>query len=345
MSGVLSRRVMRLSLWLMAIVTIVYAAVQVPVALMRAAQTPKNPAAAELVSMLVGTLFVTLNVPLAWLCAAAQRRRRLMIVVWTIAMFALQPIAVTAQNAVVHLFWPAAVPLPLSDLFPVAIVLDSATAVALLCAVLAIAQHEAATAAAVRADRLRAIAREEDARVLLAQLEPHFLFNTLNAISALIAIDAVAAKSMVAQLRTLIEQHVGAAAPVWTVAEELHVVSTYLEIERRRLGDRLAIDMDVDRSTDPLPFPRLLLQPLVENAVRHGVRRGGRVSVRIERKQDDLHATVRDATDRGGAAMRGHGVGLANVRARLELLYGARHRFEIATTGDGTTVHLRLPVI
>src|SRR5205823_6658902 len=112
-------------------------------------------------------------------------------------------------------------------------------AVALLFAVIAIVDHDAGVHASLRAEELRALASDEEMKALLAQLHPHFLFNTLNAIAALMRSDPMAARSAIAQLRTLITQHIQSTGPLWTVAEELEVVQTYLDIEKRRFGERL----------------------------------------------------------------------------------------------------------
>lgn len=331
----------------MAIVMVAYAAIQVPVALFRASSV-HNPPSLEIVSMLLGTFFVTLNIPLSLPFARPLRERRhrwLLLALWMIGMVGLQFIAVMAQNALARIFWPGATPVTFAILLPNAIILDSATAVALLVAVIAIEAHEASVSAILRTERLRAEARQEEAEALLAQLHPHFLFNTLNAIAALIRIDPRAAKTTIEQLRTLIEQHIEAAPPIWTVGEEMHVVSTYLEIEKKRFGDQLQTELDVDSGMGEVPFPRLLLQPLVENAVRHGARRGGCVSVHVERNGDEVRATVRDPGFFDPSNTHGLGVGLSNVRARLELLYGEKQRLDIATTGNGTTVDLQLPIL
>jgi hypothetical protein len=344
----LSKRVIRHSLLLAVGVLVAYTAVQVPILFARASAF-RSVAANELTTILLGTFFVSLNVPLSLVFARAireNRRRWLAIASWTIAMIGLQFLAVWIQNLAQRTFWPQGAWISFSSLYPVAIVLDSATAVGLLIAVLAILHYDAARQAATRADQLRVLARQEELDALLAQLHPHFLFNTLNAIAALIRTDPAAARNTLAQLRTLIEQHIESAPAVWTVADEMHVVGTYLDIEKRRFGDRLHVALDVDRDSRDTEFPRLLLQPLVENAVRHGARGGGSVSVRVNLAGGELHAEVRDekgAYAPNGAASAGAGIGLANVRARLELMYGARHRLDIASGEAGTSVRLTLP--
>ena len=329
---------------LMAAVMAIYTTVQIPVLILRAASV-RGLTWNEITFVLVGTAFVTLNVPLSVPFATAirsRRRRGLAIAGWTVAMLALQVVALAVQIALQRAFWAEAMPLTFAVLFPLAIVLDSATAIGLLFGVIAIQNQEAARTAAVRADQLRAMARDEELNALLAQLHPHFLFNTLNAIAALMRTDPATAKTTVSQLRILIEQHIDSAPPIWTVADEMHVVTTYLDIEKRRFGDLLQIVLDVDPQTSGAAFPRLLLQPLVENAVRHGARGGGRVSVSVGRNNGHVLATVRD-TGSFRKSASGCGVGLKNVRARLQLLYGGKHEFEIATGESGTCVTVALP--
>ncbi len=340
-----SPRIVKLSLLLMAAVMVVYTLVQIPVALYRGGEHWTVFPWGDFWTMVLGTFFITLNVPLSLLVARPireRRRRWLMIAIWTIFMFGLQLVALRVQIAAQVLFWPDAVRYSFSTLIPMAIVLDSATAVGLLFAVMAIQNHDAAVSAGLRVEQLRALARDEELKALLAQLHPHFLFNTLNAIAALIRIDPEAARSTVGQLRTLIEQHIDWGNAVWTVGDEMHVVTTYLDIERRRFGEQLQILVDVAPDARAVAFPRLLLQPLVENAVRHGARGGGTVSVWIALRDNELRAEVADSGtfigDGGGT-----GVGLSNVRARLDLLYGDRHRFDIASGISGTRIQVRIP--
>jgi signal transduction histidine kinase len=187
-------------------------------------------------------------------------------------------------------------------------------------------------------------------QLLQTQLQPHFLFNTLNAISALVYTDAEAADRMLATLgdllRRTLEDFGVQEAPL---ARELEMVHAYLEIEQTRIGPRLRICLDIAPDTTDAYVPTFLLQPLIENAIRHGIAprpEPGRVEVRVRRDNDRLHLEVRDdgpgfpAQPAGG----GEGVGLANTRARLFHLYGAAQRLE--TSNDphgGCAVRITLP--
>ena len=299
-----------------------------------------------IVDAIVGTFFVALNVPLALLFRRAmrdRRKRRLAIPVWVVAMLALQAIAILVQGAIDTALFPGQPRITFALWFPTAIIMDSMSAVGLLLAVLAIDHYDSAARTAQRAEQLRGAVRDQEMKALIAQLHPHFLFNTLNAIVALIRTDPAAARLTVAQLRTLIEQHIDSYEPMWTVSQEMALVRAYLDIEKRRFGKRLEVHLDVAENVSSLPFPRLLLQPLVENAVRHGVRGGGSVEVAVTRHGNDVHARVQDSGTFQLRSTDSTGVGLSNARSRLELLYGDRYRFDITPGDSGTTIDVRVP--
>jgi anti-sigma regulatory factor (Ser/Thr protein kinase) len=185
-------------------------------------------------------------------------------------------------------------------------------------------------------------------QLLKTQLHPHFLFNTLNAISALVHTDVEAADRMLARLgdllRLALEDFGVQEAPL---AREMEVVRSYLEIEQARLGTRLSIGLDVGADTLDAWVPTFLLQPLVENSIRHGIapRAGhGRVEVRAWRDREVLRLEVRDDGPGFPAHPAPGGVGLANTRARLFHLYGDAQQLQ---TGNdprgGCVVHVALP--
>ena len=202
-----------------------------------------------------------------------------------------------------------------------------------------------------RQEELRALAVSAQLAALRAQINPHFLFNSLNSIAQLIATDPAKAEACVEQLgdiyRYLLHR---AQADFVPLAEELRVAESYLEIERARFGEALTVEEHIDARARAFLLPSLILQPLVENAVKHGISPkigGGRVTIEARLDERDLHLSV---TDTGvglspGQPMFERGVGLRNVRDRLLRLYGVDYLPEVSSRpGDGTTVSLRIPV-
>ena len=203
------------------------------------------------------------------------------------------------------------------------------------------------------AERLATGLAEARLHALKMQMQPHFLFNTLNAISALIPADAKPARRMVARLgdllRIALEQE---ETQEVTLHEELAFLQPYLEIEQARLEDRLTVTMQIAPETLDAYVPHLILQPLVENAIRHGVApriEPGRVEISATAGTDDrfVHLEVRDdgpGLDRNSPVTTRKGVGLTNVQSRLEQLYGGEQRFELESHPDGgVSVRISLP--
>jgi two-component system, LytTR family, sensor kinase len=200
------------------------------------------------------------------------------------------------------------------------------------------------------AEQLAAGLAEARFQALKMQLHPHFLFNSLNAISALIPQEAQPARRMVARLgdllRTTLEQE---ATQEVSLREELEFLEPYLEIEQTRLGDRLRVEFQLEPAALDACVPHLVLQPLVENAIRHGVapRSGpGMVTIAAAVEGDSLVLHVRNT----GGATRGRfprergGRGLANVRSRLEHLYGADQQLTAGPAGpDVWVTAIRIP--
>jgi two-component system, LytTR family, sensor kinase len=191
---------------------------------------------------------------------------------------------------------------------------------------------------------------EAQLQALQRQLHPHFLFNTLNTVSGLIRTDPDGADKMIDRLGDLLRMtlHKSGIQEV-SLKEELDVLDKYVEIERTRFGNRLTIDMQVQPETLDAQVPSLVLQPLVENAIRHGIApnaRPGRIAVSAERDNDDLVLQVLDngdglPPDRLMALNRG--VGLDNTRARLGHLYRDRFEFSFSNLDRGFCVTIRIP--
>ncbi len=168
---------------------------------------------------------------------------------------------------------------------------------------------------------------------LVGQLQPHFLFNTLHTISAFVLEDPKQANRMIARLSELLRQSFNRErGPLVTLEEELELLDHYVAIQEARFGDRLRVTFRVDPGAASAVVPTLLLQPLVENAIRHGVVPNGSVaeiSIAAVREGDRLHLEVRDNGPGLNGSSSGGGLGLANTRARLQELFGPSHRFEL----------------
>jgi two-component system, LytTR family, sensor kinase len=206
----------------------------------------------------------------------------------------------------------------------------------------ALAYHREAQTRALNASQLETRLVEAQLQSLQRQLQPHFLFNTLNTISALMHRDVEAADAMIARLSDLLRislQTVGVQEV--SLKEELDFLSKYLEIEQTRFRDRLTVVVDVSPDTFDALVPNLILQPLVENAIKHGIGprpAPGTITIRSRRVAGMLELTVLD-NGVGLSAARlsdfNRGVGLSNTRSRLEHLYGSLHRFEFRQPAEG----------
>lgn len=202
----------------------------------------------------------------------------------------------------------------------------------------------------VAAHRLEAELASAQLHILKTQLHPHFLFNTLNGISSLMYSDVRAADRMLTQLAELLRHSLSAFhAQKVTLQRELDFLLPYLQIEQARLGDRLTLEMEIAPGLELALVPHLILQPLAENAVRHGISTrpaGGCLLVRVAARDGRLCLEVSD--DGPGSAhpspATGQGVGLSNTRARLASLYGDDHVFRIEDGPEGFTVSVELPL-
>jgi LytS/YehU family sensor histidine kinase len=214
----------------------------------------------------------------------------------------------------------------------------------------------------LQATRLTADLAAAKLETLQAQLQPHFLFNTLNSISTLIPGEPVVARRVLARLsdflRATLENRESRSV---TVRREMELLDAYLEIEKTRLGDRLAVEVSVDREAERGTVPPLLLQPLVENAIRHGIaprvgpgflkidvhRDGSWIEIAI-RNHSAAAPTPEEPGHEGGGTVQegsdGLGLGIANTRERLERLYAGHCSMDAGQGADGSfTVLVRLP--
>ena len=210
-----------------------------------------------------------------------------------------------------------------------------------------LAQRTLQAAAATEA-QARLLAREMEIKALRKQLDPHFLFNSLNSISSLIQFDPAAARAMTIDLAQFFRLTLGLGERERIrLDEELELVQHYLAIEQRRLGDKLRLSIDVDAACRVVWLPPLVLQTLVENAIKHGIRRldlgglielsarhaGNRLALRISNPVDAL--APRDTT--------GLGQGLRHLQARLQTQYDEPAFVDVESTADRYTVQISLP--
>jgi two-component system, LytTR family, sensor kinase len=202
----------------------------------------------------------------------------------------------------------------------------------------------------LQATRLEACLVEAQLQALKMQLHPHFLFNTLHAISALMDEDIKAARRMIARLSELLRLTLeNAGQQEVSLRQELEALERYLEIEQIRFQDRLKVELQIEPATLVARVPNLILQPIVENAIRHGiapVSKAGSIEIRAAQRDGKLELSVRD--DGPGLANDGEafkpGIGLSNTRARLQQLYGGAQQLEISNAAEGgVIVKLTMP--
>jgi LytS/YehU family sensor histidine kinase len=194
---------------------------------------------------------------------------------------------------------------------------------------------------------VKVLAREAELNVLKAQLDPHFLFNSLNSISSLCGSNPASARTLTTLLADYLRRslRLGNAQAV-TLSEELELASSYLAVERIRFGPRLEFEQRIDEVVRAFEVPPLLLQPLVENAVTHGIGHlleGGVVSIAAARQADRVQILVENRCDPDRPRRSGHGIGLANTRRRIATYYGTAARVEVLEEPSRFRVTLSLP--
>lgn len=218
-----------------------------------------------------------------------------------------------------------------------------------LAAIYAVQSYEALRRREMEATRLAGYLAEARLQTLKTQLNPHFLFNALNAVSTLMRRDVDAADHVLARLSELLRMTLmDRDAQEVPLRRELELLEPYLEIERTRFPDRLTVRTRIDPGALGARVPHLILQPLVENAIRHGIApraAPGRVEVSAERVDSRLRLVVQD----DGVGLRpgsgGTGVGLSNTRDRLRALYGEAHGFTVEPVpAGGTRVTVTIPL-
>ena len=219
-------------------------------------------------------------------------------------------------------------------------------AVGLLLYLLSVALHYVLLA--VEASRQAVLeAREAELRALKAQINPHFLFNSLNSIAALAGSDPGRAREMCIRLSDFLRHTLGLGERenvAWH--EELDLAQAYLDVEQVRYGSRLRVEMDVDEDCADCLVPPLVLQPLIENAVKHGIAtlvEGGTIRVESRVREGQLRVSVENGFDPESPAPRRHGLGLRNVRSRLETRFGPAARFAARAEGNCFRAEIAVP--
>ncbi len=207
----------------------------------------------------------------------------------------------------------------------------------------------------LKSSELKAALANSQLNALKMQIHPHFLFNTLNSISALIYKDQKAADKMVARLGDFLRMTLeNSGDHEVSLKQEMDFVGHYLEIESVRFQNRLVVRMNIDPETLAARVPNLILQPIVENAIKHGISRrtkAGSLIISAERRGDRLQIRVEDSgpgippsNENGKSSTKTGGIGLANTRARLAHLYEENYRFEIKNAvPHGVVVTLEIP--
>jgi two-component system LytT family sensor kinase len=204
---------------------------------------------------------------------------------------------------------------------------------------------------------------EEQARLLLtarletlaSQINPHFLFNTLNSIASLIRVNPERARTMVVQLARIMRRRLRSQDHFSPLRDELDFIGDYLAIELERFGDKLRVVREIDPATADVLVPSMLLQPLVENSIRHGIAGkvdGGTITLRARRTGERLMIEVEDdgvgipvVPESAPAATPGTGIGVSNVRERLHVLYNQDYSMVIESQpGCGTRILIEVPV-
>jgi two-component system, LytTR family, sensor histidine kinase AlgZ len=209
--------------------------------------------------------------------------------------------------------------------------------------------EQASREAQERALQARVLARDAELKALRAQVNPHFLFNCLHSISALTSSDAAKAREMCILLADFLRTtlRLGGKESI-TLEEELALVRGYLAIEKVRFGARVHMEEDVQKETLAVTVPPLLLQPLVENAIRHGIANlpeGGVIRLRAQRSGDSVSIAVENSFDPDSPSSLKTGLGLDNIRQRLDARYGQDAKISVRADNNIFLVDLRLPAL
>jgi two-component system LytT family sensor kinase len=200
---------------------------------------------------------------------------------------------------------------------------------------------------ALRNQDMNRLVSQAELRALQSQINPHFLFNALNTLYGSIPREAPEARRMVLNLAEIFRYFLHSERTYVPLSQEMQIVRAYLEVEQLRLGERLRVEFQVDEATLDVPVPVLSVQPLVENAIKHGIAPSaepGYVRVRVEVRLNELRISVENSGANNTGEAAGPGVGLRNVRRRLEICYGPGASLELAFDSQRTTAEISIPM-
>ena len=209
------------------------------------------------------------------------------------------------------------------------------------------AAAEASRAAERRALEAEVAARDAELQALKAQLNPHFLFNSLNSVASLAATDPAAARDMCIQLGDYLRGTLKSGSSPQPLEQELKQIRRFLRVESVRYGDRLRVVEEIDERCLGVAVPPLLLQPLVENALKHGIAElveGGEIRIGARRSSERLTVWVENPVDPESRPRSGAGVGLANIRHRLKNVFGDEARLRSGRSGEIYRAEVVIPV-
>jgi len=200
----------------------------------------------------------------------------------------------------------------------------------------------------LREQEMSRLVTQAELRALQSQINPHFLFNALNTLYGSIPREAGGARRMVLNLADIFRYFLQSGETFVPLAQEMQIVRAYLEIEQSRLGGRLETEIQVDDAVLETPIPVLSIQPLVENAIKHGIAQRtapGFVRIQVSQRQELVRIAVENSPGGGAPVESGSGVGLQNVRRRLEICYGAASSLQLSFESERTVAELAIPLM
>jgi len=201
----------------------------------------------------------------------------------------------------------------------------------------------------LRAQALSPAKQEARLQALQARIRPHFLFNTINAVLSIVRADPKRAETALEDMADLFRMAMVEPHELVALDKEIELARQYLAIEELRLGERLKVRWDTQNMPPDAQIPPLILQPLLENAVYHGIEplpEGGVIEVRLYRERDELHLEVSNpAQGRSASRPGGHKMALANIRERLSLLFDVEAQYQVENEEDQYHVHIRIPYV